>query len=539
MRMLAVLLLLLLVPACGDEGDTIIVTQTTAAAAPEYGDPAVPGGVTSTYEFVLGTDVGPDGQPRLAFFSEDSFYFTRRLASGAWTTPLKISSAWASATFSGTLFVSSDGYSHVFWEEGSRIHYSRIDDAPTPAIDAGTLDVDFSAALPSNVGGGATAGLTSGFRSACDRPRNLIAVAWGQDITEAGAASPDLVPVVAILDATARTVTERRVLLAPNVDGNPSGSFLQDLVFSAAGILHAAWEGTLADGSASRFRHSARTSPGVWSGGTTGTALSGNPSSGIVNSLLLAPDGDAYLSWSESGSLSGTKILSARRPAGAASAFDPARTLLDNSDAFLFLAALEAGTETLHLVVRDVQFLSLTTSLSALHWTAPELGAAGAPSAVDVLVPTIPWSFADPITVKVWTDAADRLAVAHFRAPAPGDPSHLYLSVRPSGGAFAPAVDLLAPFALPASGFSVVVNAAGEALIGWAQGSSSGAPVSETFTARYSGGSVAPAVNVSRSPALGSNAPVALLLTDDGRAHVFWTEITYGSTFDLYYAGTP
>jgi hypothetical protein len=538
--MLAVLLLLFLVPACGDEGDTIIVTQTAAATPPaEYGDPAAAGGITSSYEFVLGTDVGPDGQPRLAFFSGDSFYFTRRLASGAWTTPLKISSAWASATFSGTLFVSPDGYSHVFWEEGSRVHYSRIDDAPTPAIDAGTLDVDFSAALPSNVGGGATAGLTSGFRSACDRPRNLIALVWGQDITEVGAGSPDLVPVVAILDATTRTVVERRVLLAPNVDGNPSGSFLHGLVFSAAGILHAAWEGTLADGSASRFRHSARTSPGVWSGGTTGTALSGNPSSGIENSLLLAPDGDAYLSWSESGSLSGTKILSARRPAGAASVFDAPRTLLDNSDAIQFIAALEAGTETLHLIVRDVQFLALTTSLSALRWTAPGLGAAGAPSAIDVLVPTISWSFADPITVKVWTDAADRLAVAYFRAVISGQPSHLYLTVRPSGGTFAPEVDLLAPFALPVSGFSVGVNAAGEALIGWAQGSSSGTPVSETFTARYSGGSVASAVNVSRSPALGSNAPVALLLTDDGRAHVFWTEITYGSTFDLYYAGTP
>lgn len=511
--------------SCHDE--TILQTFSTFGSgnppgAPSFTVPVAAAPLSGVHEIAQAMDVGADGQPRLAFTRGTDLLFTRRDALGAWSSPLTISSTAVAKDFVSAWVTSNNDFTHVFWREGSEVHYRRVNNDPLPAFDTADTIVSAGSTTNSPTAAVLTAGTVTALTTAIDRPSATVYALWIQSATNGGG-TDDAVPVVGAVVGGTGAVGELFALLMPNGDGTgaTSGSPLARV---SGGIVHAVWLGSdAAGGSAGFVRHSSRNAASSWSGGDTGNTVSAAAAAVIVD-LLLAGDGDAYAIWRDA---SATPLRARRRPAGAASPFDAEVPLPPTTSIGPVAAALEPGTENLHVfwvtAVETVASAYPAPDLAASAWTGPTTLHAK-PS----------------VQLAAWADSTNVAAVA-FVAPQTFDTvNHVLLVTRPSGLAslYASPADLTAVYALPVGTLAAGVSDLGDALLVWSQGG--GVNPTEIFSALYtSGGSNTPAANVSQSTAPVGSGNIRVQLTGSRVGHLVWPEETSAPNSDLLYSQKP
>ena len=497
---------------CHDEEFVTVVSNPPTG----FWEPSSATGLTGFDEEIGAADVGSDGQPRLVFKrtagSNIQILFTRRTAAGTWTTPLLLSADDADAKTSIQAFVTtSNDFTHVFWLEASQVHYARVNNADPPALDQS--DVMISAASASEL------------VSAVDRVSQTVFAMW---IEAAGGAS---VPVVCEVPA-AGPVGSPVSLVIPS-GGLPTCSSPL-LRVSSAGVVHAAWVGTDAAGVNSLLRYAQRASAGSWTA-SPGEAVSDATGNGVAQAdLLLAADGDVYAVWYDTTTDS---ILADRRPSGGAFGTDVTVKDYTAAPPVSLRAALEPGTEILHVIWRE------GSAGGPVSWLAQRNDAAdlgGNWLASDEPIHTVTTVSGDSVDFEAWADSTNRVVVAYQAPSVAGDLSRTWVRIHESKGAsFGTAKDLTVSYALPCRGLSVAANGSGTALVVWEQGNGDDIPLSDVCGAVYaSGGGMGGGANISGSAAFPSRAPFALRMTDAGVGHVFWHERTAPDLSDIGYART-
>src|SRR5579864_8812713 len=196
------LLLCVILPACGGKKTTIINQTTNNAPGTTVVSPfptTGPGasGTTGFNESGGVGGIGSDGQPRSVYVSSDGtnlqVRFARRNADGTFSAIIPISSNDTDRKDKLAVYVTpNNNYTHIFWLQGAtnavyRLHYAQVNDDATPTLTVS--DTIISTGPTTNVGIGAAYGRVTTFTSARDPLLNNIFVLWIQQVTDGGTAT--------------------------------------------------------------------------------------------------------------------------------------------------------------------------------------------------------------------------------------------------------------------------------------------------------------------------------------------------------------
>lgn len=539
-RIALALALALLIPACGgSKSSTTVINNTNLNPSPLTILGSSSGGATGSNESGGVADLGSDGQPRSVYLftspgGNTQVRFSRRNADSTWTAVLPVSASDADLKDSIVTYLTpNNDFTHIFWLEGPsaiayQLHYAQINNAAPPALVI--PDTVISQGPSTGVGLGATYNRVDVYTTAFDPGSNNIYMMWIQRIIDGGTGSA--VPLAGAIIAGAGLVQERFALVSPSGAGVDHGAQLCLLRVAASGRVHAIWVG------ANLVLHRLRTGSATWSSGPTGDPVSSAIAGGGVFKLelLLAADGDAYAAWIDPF----TEIKAAYRPAGDAGVFAADVFVNNSSSANKLAAALEPGTEHLHLFVGAITAGNPANVITYRN-PAANLGGAWETETVDSVVATT----SQVMDYAAWADVTNRVIVAYQLPPVPGEVSILRARVRSSGagnGNYAAAVNLTATGPLPCEGLTVDRDASGNAILAWSQGQLHVVPLAEIFGVEYaSGGTFSATFNVSQTPGVGSHGPIFAVLKNIGTAYVSWQEaVTSGPDgHDVYFALKP
>lgn len=527
--------------SCLDDEVSIVDNSTTtpgppgppgppAPPTPGYSIPVPPAGPSGFHEEVLAADLGSDAEPRLVFrfgqndgSANNQIRASRRRADGSWTAPVGVSNTSTDFKDNVQAVVSrGNDFLHVFWIQGPsvgfnpRLFYAQLDDGDPPAVAVGPLEI--STGPVAGLGGGAAFNDVLGLSVAIDRLTDDVGALWVQEVVDGASLTCAIAGVV----VGGSGAFGERIALSSAV-GGPEGLLLRA---SPLGGLHALYAGP---------RHRARTGPGAWTSGPDGQSLGVSTFNSL--DLAFAADGDAYAVWTRQ--TFGTFV--ARRPAGGTFGAAQAASSSGGGAAERLRILVEPGTEHVHVVRLDLPGFPQAPSVVS-HPAADLSGAWGVEAA---LSPTTT-STVGTRTFEAFVDAGNALTVVWYGPAFAQEPARILARTRPSGGAFAAAVDLTAAYAFPVSQLVLGRNAAGQAVAAWTQGEITVVPASEIFASRYTPGTgFAPPLNVSRTPSLPSHATTLSIVADDGRSHLFWNEWATRfqpatpSTDDAYHAIEP
>ncbi len=494
-----------------------------------------------------GFAVGADGIARLAWLATGAgldlvlgtaddttvIRYARRRADGTWTAPIVLSTT-ANVMDPPQLEVvgvgPNAGTSFVFWTETDlglvgHVHVARVSAGNPPTIL--TPDAEISdGPLPVGIIGINFVALTITMSVESDAMNGDVVAIWGQtfDGDAGGAAVPDECAIAGVYFAGGPggigpdpAEPDAKIgLTVNNLDAGAAAfdSFAEPslrLIWSplpavgAGGTMHAFYVITAADGTGRDLRWRRRTGAAAFTPAAPGVALTSPPAPAFVRFLRPAVDaeGDLYVTWGADAVLPVTVIHHSRAAVGtdflaAGSTIVTATPggVGSPDDLFDLAIALDGSTP---VIAYKLQGGVLDNQVAASVGT-PD---AGGPFPLEVTL--------HPITTTTAVEGGGRIAVARetggrivfvFDAPpAAGAEFDLFGVVRPTGGPFAPEVNL--------TGTAAISRLVGSAALGdmarfaWLEGPDAGPR--DVFDIHYASGVFGAPVNLSMSPATDSH----------------------------------